>query len=172
MNPRVSPIKVLPEEVSVISRSIHGITLLVSFDRRSGDILCGGDGQQLARARARIPPPPQPAKVIKTGYKITEIAKGTGSSVVDGVFTRHGSMLVTERVGRLRVIKDGSLQTEPIGGVPAVHTGGQAGLFDIVLTEFRRKIISSISLCRGNEGGKWYAMARAPSTGGSFQICT
>ncbi|HEY0800864.1 MAG TPA: PQQ-dependent sugar dehydrogenase, partial [Steroidobacteraceae bacterium] len=77
------------------------------------------------------PPPPQPAKLVKIGYKVTEIAKGLDHPW-SMAFLPDGSILVTERVGRLRLIKNGSLQPEPIDGVPAVHTGSQAGLFDIV----------------------------------------
>jgi glucose/arabinose dehydrogenase len=47
-------------------------------------------------------------------------------------FLPDGSMLVTERAGRLRIIRDGALVAEPVGGVPKIHVGGQAGLFDIL----------------------------------------
>src|SRR5579862_8120772 len=72
------------------------------------------------------PPPPQPAKVVKNGYKVTEIARGLDHPW-SMAFLPDGSILVTERVGRLRVIQGGSLRARPIGGVPAVHTGSQAG---------------------------------------------
>src|SRR5271170_2164034 len=86
-----------------------------------------------ASDQARAPPsPPQPAEVIKTGYIVTAIAKGLDHPW-SMAFLPDGSMLVTERVGRLRMIKDGSLLPQPIAGVPAVHTGSQAGLFDVVL---------------------------------------
>ena len=41
--------------------------------------------------------------------------------------------LVTEKNGFLYLIDDGKLADRPITGVPAVDTGGQAGLFDVVL---------------------------------------
>jgi glucose/arabinose dehydrogenase len=43
-----------------------------------------------------------------------------------------GSALVTEKVGRLRLLKDGKLSA-PISGVPKALYGGQAGLFDVAL---------------------------------------
>src|ERR1700677_1771775 len=70
------------------------------------------------------PPPPEHARVVKTGYKVTEIAKGLDHPW-SMAFLPHGSMLVTERAGRLRLIKGGSLLPQPIAGVPAVHTGSQ-----------------------------------------------
>jgi glucose/arabinose dehydrogenase len=48
-------------------------------------------------------------------------------------FLPDGSILVTERPGRLRVIRNGVLDPTPIAGVPDVLVGGLAGLMDIVL---------------------------------------
>jgi glucose/arabinose dehydrogenase len=48
-------------------------------------------------------------------------------------FLPDGSMLVTERPGRLRVIRDGVLDPQPIAGVPQVQAGGTSGLMDIAL---------------------------------------
>lgn len=43
-----------------------------------------------------------------------------------------GSLLVTERAGRLRVIEQGRLREKPVAGVPAVLVDSQAGLFDVL----------------------------------------
>jgi glucose/arabinose dehydrogenase len=48
-------------------------------------------------------------------------------------FLPGGDLLVTERVGRLRLIKDGKLEATPVKGVPAVRSGGLQGLMDVVL---------------------------------------
>ena len=48
-------------------------------------------------------------------------------------FLPDGSMLVTERPGRLRIIRDGNLLETPVVGVPEVYFAGQGGLFDVVL---------------------------------------
>lgn len=45
----------------------------------------------------------------------------------------NGDMLITERAGRLRIVRDGHLLPEAVPGVPDVFTtGGQAGLFDVL----------------------------------------
>src|SRR5262245_33202777 len=49
------------------------------------------------------------------------------------VFLPDGSMLVTERPGRVRVIRNGVLDPTPIAGVPRVRTDGNGGLMDIAL---------------------------------------
>jgi glucose/arabinose dehydrogenase len=45
----------------------------------------------------------------------------------------NGDMLVTERAGRLRIIRNGVLDPEPITGVPRIQASGTAGLLDIAL---------------------------------------
>jgi glucose/arabinose dehydrogenase len=48
-------------------------------------------------------------------------------------FLPDGDLLVTEREGRLRIIRKGVLSPEPISGVPKVSTARLAGLMDIAL---------------------------------------
>ena len=48
-------------------------------------------------------------------------------------FLPGGNMLVTERGGRLRMIRDGVLDPKPLAGVPKVNAVRNAGLFDIAL---------------------------------------
>jgi len=47
-------------------------------------------------------------------------------------FLPDGRMVVTERAGRVRLVKDGRL-SEPLRGVPAVVAKGQGGLLDVEL---------------------------------------
>jgi glucose/arabinose dehydrogenase len=47
-------------------------------------------------------------------------------------FLPDGDILVTERPGRLRIIRDGRLLAAPVEGVPAVFAVGQGGLLDVV----------------------------------------
>lgn len=49
------------------------------------------------------------------------------------VFLPDGNMLVTEREGRLRLIRDGVLDPKPIAGVPQVYAKQLSGLMDIAL---------------------------------------
>ena len=48
-------------------------------------------------------------------------------------FLPDGGMLITERPGRLRIVRDGVLDPQPISGVPPVRTDGNGGLMDIAL---------------------------------------
>src|SRR4028118_2158484 len=42
-----------------------------------------------------------------------------------------GSMLISEKAGRLRLLKNGVLEPTPIAGVPSVMSSGQGGLMDV-----------------------------------------
>jgi len=48
-------------------------------------------------------------------------------------FLPDGNLLVTERPGRLRLIRDGVLDPKPLDGVPRARTAGNGGLMDIAL---------------------------------------
>lgn len=64
----------------------------------------------------------------------------TVRSVVGGLshpwsvaFLPDGRMLITERAGRLRIVKDGVLDPQPLAGLPPVTQHGQGGLLDVAL---------------------------------------
>ena len=48
-------------------------------------------------------------------------------------FLPDGRLLVTERPGRLRIIKDGALLAQAVAGLPPIEARGQGGLLDIAL---------------------------------------
>jgi glucose/arabinose dehydrogenase len=77
-------------------------------------------------------------------------------------FLPDGGMLVTERPGRLRVVRDGKLQPEPVAGVPAVYARGQGGLLDVALhPQFAQNGLVYLSYAEPGEGGASTALARA-----------
>ena len=65
-------------------------------------------------------------------YRVVKVADGliTPWSMA---FLPGGDMLITERPGRLRLVRNGVLRMAPIEGVPEVLARGQGGLFDVVL---------------------------------------
>ena len=48
-------------------------------------------------------------------------------------FLPNGDLLITEHVGRLRIVRDGVLDPEPLAGVPEVFTIRRKGLMDVAL---------------------------------------
>ena len=77
-------------------------------------------------------------------------------------FLPDGAMLVTERAGRLRMIRDGRLLAEPIAGVPDVVVAGQGGLLDVVLhPDFHHNQTLYLSYAHRDREGMTTRVARA-----------
>jgi glucose/arabinose dehydrogenase len=87
------------------------------------------------------------------------------------VFLPNGDMLVTERPGRLRVLRDGGLDPTPINGLPAIRAAVIGGLLDIALHpdfEDNRLVYFSYSKPDASEPSlATTAVARARWDGGS-----
>jgi aldose sugar dehydrogenase len=70
-------------------------------------------------------------------------------------FLADGRILVTERAGQIRIVKDGKLLDEKIQGVPAIFVHGQGGLMDIVThPDYKENGWIYFSFAKpGNDGG-------------------
>ena len=81
------------------------------------------------------PPLPQLPQTFETAlHKIRVSVVATGlANPWSLAFLPNGDMLVTERPGRLRIIKNGVLDARPISGVPAVRAAVLGGLLDVAL---------------------------------------
>jgi glucose/arabinose dehydrogenase len=80
-------------------------------------------------------PPINPATVHRSvlhNFRAVTVADGL-ENPWSIAFIPGGDILITERAGRLRLVRNGMLRPEAIAGVPAVRTGGQGGLLDVVL---------------------------------------
>lgn len=64
-------------------------------------------------------------------YRLVTVADGLVNPW-SMAFLPGGDMLVTERPGRLRIIRNGRLLPDPVSGLPRMRTGGQGGLLDVV----------------------------------------
>jgi len=72
-----------------------------------------------------------------------------------------GSMLVTERPGRLRKVAADGTVSPPIAGVPQVLARGQGGLLDLALSpDFERDRMVYLSFSEPGDGGAGTAVAR------------
>jgi glucose/arabinose dehydrogenase len=82
-------------------------------------------------------------------------------------FLPDGRMLVTERVGRLRIVTRGGKLSPPIAAVPPVRASGQGGLHDVVLDrDFAANRTIYFCFAEAVSGGGRTAMARARFTDG------
>ena len=64
-------------------------------------------------------------------YRVVSVAEGL-EVPWSIAFLPGGDMLVTERAGRLRVVRDGKLLADPVPGIPEVLARGQGGLMEVL----------------------------------------
>jgi aldose sugar dehydrogenase len=81
-----------------------------------------------------------------------------------------GTMLVTEKAGRLRAVRKGVLDPTPIAGVPAVMSSGQGGLMDVSLhPKFAENRYIYLTYSHGTDNANRTRLARATFDGKSLQ---
>lgn len=77
-----------------------------------------------------------------------------------------GAMLITERPGRLRIVRNGKLEQTPIAGVPEVFASGQGGLMEVSLhPNFAENRLVYLTYSHGNEETNRTRLARAKFDG-------
>lgn len=84
-----------------------------------------------------------------------------------------GSALITERAGRLRVLRDGRLDPTPVPGLPPVFAAGQGGLLDVTLHPgFTENRLVYFTLATGTRDANRTAVARARFDGEALSDAT
>ena len=84
-----------------------------------------------ALAQGAAPQPPATMRSALHDYRVVRVAEGL-QNPWSIAFLPGGDILVTERPGRLRVIRNGQLLAEPVAGLPRIRAAGQGGLLDVV----------------------------------------
>ena len=80
-----------------------------------------------------------------------------------------GSILITERSGQLRIVRDGLLDPTPIAGVPEVFAQNQGGLLDIALHPgFAENRLVYFTYAHGTSSANRTRIARATFDGSSL----
>ncbi|MCZ4297513.1 PQQ-dependent sugar dehydrogenase [Henriciella marina] len=72
------------------------------------------------------------AVISEDGFRLTPIAEGL-EFPWDMLFLPDGTMLVTERSGTIRLVRDVELLPEPVAGTPEAHVSAQGGYFAMAL---------------------------------------
>lgn len=73
----------------------------------------------------------------------------------------NGEILITERPGRLRIVRNGELDPNPIPGVPSVFAAGQGGLLDVsVDPQFTENRYIYFTYSQGNNKANQTQIAR------------
>jgi aldose sugar dehydrogenase len=111
--------------------------------------------------------PDAPREVETVGVKLRAVP------VVKGLvnpwsltFLPNGDMLVTERPGRLRIVRKGVLDPAPITGVPEVWATGQGGLLEVLPhPQFAQNSLLYLTYSKACEKGATTALLRGKFDG-------
>lgn len=86
-------------------------------------------------------------------YRVVTVAEGLVNPWAIA-FLPGGDLLITERPGRLRLVRNGRLLPDPVPGLPAVRAGNQGGLLDVVPhPQFATNRLVYISYSKPNADG-------------------
>ena len=86
------------------------------------------------------------------------------------VWLPDGSILITERPGRLRIVRNGMLEPQAISGVPEVLAIGQGGLMDVSLhPNFAENRTIYLTYSHGNKSANQTRLAKATFDGTALQ---
>lgn len=84
-------------------------------------------------------------------------------------FLPNGDILVTERSGQLRLIRNGALLPDPVTGVPGIYVAGQGGLMDVRLHPgFAENSLVYFSYAHGDGNANQLRVARARYSDGAL----
>ncbi|MEG3851328.1 PQQ-dependent sugar dehydrogenase [Microcoleus sp. herbarium19] len=103
------------------------------------------------------------------GFKQTTIAQGL-ERPWGMAWLPDGSMLISEKPGRLRLLKNGVLEPTPIAGVPSVMSSGQGGLMDVSIhPKFAENRFVYLTYSAGTADANRTRIARARFDGKALQ---
>src|SRR5688572_4386039 len=115
-----------------------------------------------------FPTAPQVIETIHQKIRVVPYVRGldTPWSIA---FLPGGEMLVTEKAGRLRVVRNGTLAPQPISGTPQVLSGGQGGLLEVLPhPKFSENRWIYLTYSKTGERGNTTALARGRLDGNAL----
>ena len=117
-----------------------------------------GQAEQQPEIGVPVPPLSDGPWIFDTAeqhkIRVSVVAKGLSHPWAI-TFLPNNDMLVTERAGRLRLVRDGMLDPQEISGVPTVRTDGNGGLMDVALhPQFAENRLVYLTYTKPVGGGK------------------
>jgi glucose/arabinose dehydrogenase len=102
--------------------------------RQGGPPAAGGRQANPFPRPASLPFPDSPQIVETTVQAVRVVPMFKGLAAPWSLaFLPNGDMLITEKPGRLRIVRGGTLDPQPIAGTPQVWANGQGGLLEVTL---------------------------------------
>ncbi len=128
---------------------------------------------QVAATAPSTAPPDKPVVVVtdtQRRLRVTPIARGLSHPWGMAILPDGRSLLVTERPGRLRIVREGKLDETPVAGVPQVNPNFIGGLNDVALhPQFVNNGYVYLSYSKDGDRGTTLAVARGRFDGGALR---
>jgi glucose/arabinose dehydrogenase len=106
------------------------------------------------------PEAPREFETISQPIRVVPFVRGLAAPW-SMAFLPNGDMLVTEKVGRLRIVRNGTLDPQPIAGTPQVVAMAQGGLLEVALhPRFAENRYLYLTYSKAGERGNTTALAR------------
>ena len=113
--------------------------------------------------RPPSPPFPDAAQVVETigaPVRVVPMFKGLATPW-SLAFLPNGDMLITEKAGKLRIVRGGTLDPVPVAGTPEVFAVGQGGLLEVAVhPQFAQNQFVYLTYSKGKEKEGTTALAR------------
>ena len=152
---------------ALIALTVFAVTAIFFGQGNSG----GGGAAPAIFPRVQPLPFPTEPKTIETIHqkiRVVPFVRGL-ESPWSIAFLPNGDMLVTEKPGRLRVIRTGTLQPQPISGTPQVVAEGQGGLLEVLPhPRFAENQWIYLTYAKAGERGNTTALARGKLNGNAL----
>src|SRR5687768_16967675 len=105
--------------------------------------------------------PPAPSCLTLSRHRVVTVVEGLEHPWGMAFLPGNEGILVTERPGRLRLVKDGRLDPQPIAGLPEIRGRGEGGLLDVALhPAFEQNRLIYLAYSKPGERGGTTAVAR------------
>ena len=107
-----------------------------------------------------FPDAPQVVETTSASVRVVPMFKGIATPW-SLAFLPNGDMLITEKAGKLRIVRGGTLDPMPVAGVPEVFAVGQGGLLEVAIhPQFAQNQFVYLTYSKGKEKEGTTALAR------------
>jgi glucose/arabinose dehydrogenase len=130
--------------------------------RQGGPTPQSGRGANPFPRVAPLPFPDAPQTVETAGSKVRVVPMLKGLATPWSLaFLPNGDMLITEKGGKLRIARGGTLDPEPVAGTPEVFAVGQGGLLEVAVhPQFEKNQFVYLTYSKGKEKDGTTVLAR------------
>jgi aldose sugar dehydrogenase len=112
-----------------------------------------------------FPDAPQVVETLGAPVRVVPLFKGLATPW-SLAFLPNGDMLITEKAGKLRIVRGGTLDPQPIAGTPEVFAVGQGGLLEVAIhPQFAQNQFVYLTYSKGKDKEGTTALARGKFDG-------